>query len=76
MMIEGLKEAIERIGGQANLARAIGVSKAHVWNWLNREGHVPAQHVLTIEDATGVPCWRLRPDLYPPERFKNACKQS
>lgn len=60
-----LKEAITIAGGQSALARAIGVQQCHVWNWLNRNKKVPAQHVLNIEKATGVSRHDLRPDIYP-----------
>ena len=62
-----LTRAIAAAGGQSALARAIGVQQAHVWYWLKkRSGKVPAEKVLPIEEATGVPRHELRPDLYPP----------
>lgn len=76
--IEALKEAIELVGSQAELARRIStaehpVKQQHVWNWLNRDKKVPAEVVLPIERATladgspRVTRYRLRPDLYPYE---------
>jgi len=61
-----LDRAVVAAGGQSALARAIGVQQAHVWYWLKkRGGKVPAEQVLPIEAATGVPRHELRPDLYP-----------
>ena len=34
--------------------------------WL-KKNRVPAERVLAVEKATGVPRHQLRPDLYPPE---------
>jgi len=56
----GLERAIDAAGGLAQLARKIGIAQPSVSNW-NR---VPAQRVLALEGATGVPRKVLRPDLY------------
>lgn len=78
--VGALKRAIEIAGSQAELARRVAattgnakVKQAHVWNWLNRDGEVPAEMVLAVEAATldektGRPRVLrndLRPDLYP-----------
>lgn len=52
-------------GGQSALARLIGKSQGHVWHWLKVGKRVPAEAVLAIEGATGVPRHELRPDVYP-----------
>lgn len=65
MNTTGLKKAIEKAGSQQALAELIGVRQSHVSNWLNRNKRVPAERVLTIEKATGVPRHELRPDIYP-----------
>ncbi|KWV50918.1 molecular chaperone [Bradyrhizobium macuxiense] len=56
----GLERAIGAAGGVAELARKIGIAQPSVSNW-NR---VPAQRVIAVETATGVPRKLLRPDLY------------
>src|SRR5258708_3998645 len=56
----GLSEAIQAVGGVAELARRIGISQPSVSNW----DKVPAERVLAVEAATGVQRMRLRPDLY------------
>lgn len=59
-----LQQSVVALGGQSALADAIGVKQQHVWNWLNRPGHVPVEHCAAIEAATGGAVTRreLRPD--------------
>src|SRR2546421_5338439 len=56
----GLNAAIQAVGGVSELARRVGISQPSVSNWEK----VPAERVLAVETATGVPRMRLRPDLY------------
>src|SRR5437763_14399417 len=56
----GLSAAIQAVGGVSELARRVGISQPSVSNW----DKVPAERVLAVETATGVPSMRLRPDLY------------
>jgi TorA maturation chaperone TorD len=60
MRDQGLSDAIRLAGGVSELARRIGISQPAVTNW----ERVPAERVLAVEAATGVPRIRLRPDLY------------
>jgi DNA-binding transcriptional regulator YdaS (Cro superfamily) len=61
-----LKRACDLSGGQKPLAKRIGTTQSQVWYWLERSKRgVPAEFVLPIEIATGVPRHELRPDLYP-----------
>jgi DNA-binding transcriptional regulator YdaS (Cro superfamily) len=59
--------AVNKIGGQAAMARLLDIAQPTVWGWLNRsdEKQLPAEHVLRVEAATGVSRSDLRPDLYP-----------
>lgn len=68
--MNALEKAIDIVGSQAELARALGVKPQHVWNWLNRDAKVPAEQVIPIENATTGKVTRheLRPDLYPAEQ--------
>lgn len=55
------------MGGQSELARAIGAKQQYVWRWLSR-GRVPAEHCPAIERETRargepVTCEELRPDV-------------
>lgn len=56
----GLCQAIDAAGGVAQLARKIGIAQPSVSNWTK----VPAERVVAVETATGVPRQHLRPDLY------------
>lgn len=61
----GLKKAINMAGSQAELAALLkGASQQNISYWL-RNGKVPAERVLAIEEVTGVARHELRPDLYP-----------
>lgn len=62
--LTALKEAVAVVGGQAGLARAIGRSQPTIWYWLNKLCQVPAEDVLAVEAATGIPRHRLRHDLF------------
>lgn len=60
-----LKQAVDILGSQSALARAIRVKPQSVNQWLR--SRVPAERVLAIEYATKgqVTRYCLRPDLYP-----------
>jgi TorA maturation chaperone TorD len=60
---QGLKEAIQAVGGVTELARRIGIAQPSVSNW----DQIPADRVIAVEAATGVTRMRLRPDLYSSE---------
>ena len=61
-----IDRAVDILGSQMALARAIGVSQARVWNWLNRGDNVPAEVCRDIERATDgrVTVHELRPDVF------------
>lgn len=58
-----LERAKERVGGQAELAKRIGVTAQAISQW----DEVPPLRVLAVEAASGVSRHELRPDLYPLE---------
>jgi TorA maturation chaperone TorD len=60
MRDHGLQEAIRAAGGIGELARRLGISQPSVSNW----DRVPAERVLSVEQATGIARTRLRPDLF------------
>lgn len=66
----GLMAAIEVAGSLGKLAQKLGISKQAInkWNY-NRP---PAERIVEIERATGVPREQLRPDLYRREQKKTA----
>ncbi len=61
-----LERAKERVGGQAELAKRIGVSAQAISQW----EEVPPLRVLAVEAASGVSRHDLRPDLYPLEEAR------
>ena len=68
-MIEALRpkvirDAIRLAGGGAHLAEYLGIERQAVYQWTR----VPVEHVLRIENLTGIPCYRMRPDIYPRPR--------
>lgn len=50
-------------GVPVRIAEACGISPQAVLKWQM----VPPTRVLIVERVTGVPRWRLRPDIYPEE---------
>jgi DNA-binding transcriptional regulator YdaS (Cro superfamily) len=57
---------------QAEFGRLINKSRARVNQLLNdTDGVCPAESVLKVEAATGVPRHALRPDIYPMEAEPN-----
>ncbi len=49
--------------GISALARQIGISRQAIHLW-QRAGQIPAEYVVAIEAATGIPREMLRPDLF------------
>ena len=72
--LKALQRAIDLLGSQAELAKAISskdrpIKQQHIWNWINRDKRIPAEAVIPIETATKghVTRHELRPDIYPAE---------
>jgi DNA-binding transcriptional regulator YdaS (Cro superfamily) len=64
-VFQPIKLACETVGGQAALARAVGVSPAFVSQWLYSRRQVPFELCPAVEQATKrkVTCEELRPDV-------------
>lgn len=63
-----LQKAIELAGSQSALARNIGKTPAHIWNWVNiNKGKMPADFVIPACASLkwAVTPHELRPDIYP-----------
>lgn len=55
---------LQRYGvAAADLARKLNINKATISHWNAKR--VPAERVLEIERAAGIPRYEIRPDLYP-----------
>jgi len=63
---EALQLAVEKAGSQAKLAAICEVSQTAVWKWLQSSKRLPAEHILSVEAATGVSRYWLRPDIHHP----------
>lgn len=59
--------AVRKAGSQSAFGRLIGKRQSTVAQWL-KAGRLPPEHVLAVEEATGVSRHDLRPDIYPDER--------
>jgi hypothetical protein len=57
--------ALQAAGGVMALARALDIKHPSIYRWTR----IPAEHVLKVEEVTGIPCYELRPDIYPASRF-------
>lgn len=66
-LAEALSRAISQAGSQSALARKIGISQPAIANWVKAGRVLSADHVIKVEEATGVSRFDLRPDLYPRE---------
>ena len=49
---------------QRDIAEAVGRSEGAVSQWVSGERYIPADLVLRVEEVTGIPRHRLRPDLW------------
>ncbi len=60
-----LERAIDILGSQAALARALSTGRSRVHNWLNRDIRIAPEVAIAIEQATGGKVKRseLRPDF-------------
>lgn len=63
-------KAIERAGSLSELCRRLsavdGCSKVtpQIFQGWSRRGRVPAPRVWQFSQATGIPPWEIRPDIY------------
>jgi len=62
--LSALDRAKEILGGNVGIARALGgaITPQAVSQWKK----VPAERVLALSIASGVPCHDLRPDIFVP----------
>lgn len=58
--VVALKRAIKIAGGQASLARMVGISPQGLWWW----EVCPAERCLQVSQLTGVSVHELRPDVF------------
>lgn len=68
-MADALDRAIAAKGSQEALAEAAGCAQSMI-AYMKKIGRATDGLAIAISQASGVPCWQLRPDLYPPAMFK------
>jgi hypothetical protein len=68
---DGLVKAIKAVGGEAALARQLGLTRQAIHNWC-RERRVPLARVAEVEQVSGVPREVLRPDMFARKRVSRA----
>lgn len=61
-----ITDAVGAAGGQAALAKLLGVNPSLISQWVTGRLQVAARHCLAIESATGVTRYDLRPDVFGP----------
>ena len=66
MDINHIKRAVDEVGSQSALAKAINVAPQFVNQWTTGRRPVPVKHALAIEAITGVTRYDLRPDVFGP----------
>ena len=59
--------AVRAAGSQSAFGRLLNKRQSVVFGWLRDNRPLPAEHVLTVEEATGISRHDLRPDIYPRE---------
>lgn len=60
-----LAAAVRMAGSQTAFGALIGKRQSVINDWLREGRPLPAEHVLTVEKATGISRHALRPDIYP-----------
>lgn len=55
-----LTYAAQKVGGMAQLAAKLGIARQAIYQWKR----IPADRVVEVERATGIPRSELRPDLF------------
>lgn len=67
--MQSIQDAIQKAGGYAKLAKALGVGQAMIWQWRAGKRPVAAHFCVKIERATGISRRELRPadwgDIWP-----------
>lgn len=64
MKRSAIGKAVDIAGGQAALARMLGVNRSTVNSWVKKRNRVTAETAKKIEVITGIKREDLRPDLF------------
>jgi DNA-binding transcriptional regulator YdaS (Cro superfamily) len=63
--LAAFRRAVAKAGSQSALERAAGVKQQNTSNWLRAGKPIAPEHVIAVEEATGISRHDLRPDIYP-----------
>lgn len=56
-----IKQIIRSSGGPSKIGKEISRHHTTVLKW----ERVPAEHVLAVSRLSGIPVWKIRPDVFP-----------
>lgn len=56
-----IKKVIKKAGGPVRVSKLLGISHQAVGQWKS----VPPKWVIKIEELSGIPRTKIRPDIYP-----------
>jgi DNA-binding transcriptional regulator YdaS (Cro superfamily) len=62
MQITNIEKAL-RIVGKSQMAKELGLTRAAVYSW-SKKNKIPAQHILKVEELSGVSRYDLDPQIY------------
>ncbi|WP_090538179.1 YdaS family helix-turn-helix protein [Paraburkholderia sartisoli] len=62
-----IKEAVDRAGKAGAVARAMGISRISVYEWIEKD-RLPPDRVLALAELTS---WEFTPHKLAPERYPN-----
>lgn len=65
-----IKQVVDKAGGMYELARVLDTNYQTIQFWI-KKNRIPAERVIAVEHASGIPRERLRPDLFLAPRPKN-----
>lgn len=60
--MDALSKVIRAVGTSAELARVCRQFPQTITRW-KKKGAIPVHHCPAVEEATGIPCEELRPDV-------------
>ena len=62
-----IKDAVAAAGGVTAVARAFGISRISIYEWINKD-HVPEPRVLPLAELTN---WKFTPHQLAPKLYPN-----
>lgn len=62
-----IKKAVDKAGKAGAVAKAMGISRISVYEWIEK-GRVPPDRVLALAELTE---WEFTPHMLAPERYPN-----